>query len=83
MGKIHFKDDVKVATWKAIEEAHDCADVATDLLRIQNTIAYGTDEEATRLDLELWKKVPCNQCYAANCKFSAGTAVSVRGCGSR
>ena len=40
MGKIHFKDDVKVATWKAIEEAHDCADVATDLLRIQNTIVY-------------------------------------------
>ena len=58
MGKIHFKDDVKVATWKAIEEAHDCADVATDLLRIQNTIVYGTDEEAMRLDLELWKKYP-------------------------
>ena len=58
MGKIHFKDDVKVATWKAINEAHDCADVATDLLRIQNTIAYGTDEEAMRLDLELWKKYP-------------------------
>ena len=58
MGKIHFKDDVKVATWKAIEEAHDCADVATDLLRIQNTIVYETDEEAMRLDLELWKKYP-------------------------
>ena len=58
MGKIHFKDDVKVATWKAINEAHDCADVATDLLRIQNTIAYGTDEEAMHLDLELRRKYP-------------------------
>lgn len=58
MGKIHFKDDVKVATWKAIEEAHDCADVATDLLRIQRTIAIGTDEDALHLDLELRRKYP-------------------------
>ena len=58
MGKIHFKDEMEVATWKTIKETHDCVDVATDLLRIQNTIAYGTDEEAMRLDLELWEKYP-------------------------
>lgn len=58
MGKIHFKDDVKVATWKAINEAHDCADVANDLIRIQRIIAIGTDEDALHLDLELRRKYP-------------------------
>lgn len=58
MGKIHFKADMENATLKVIKDAHDCAEVANDLLRIQNTIAYGTDEEAMRLDLELWKKYP-------------------------
>lgn len=58
MGKIHFKTDMETATLKAIKEAHDCTEVATDLLRIQNTIAYGTDEEAMHLDLELRRKYP-------------------------
>lgn len=58
MGKIYFVGDLEATTLRVIEEAHDCADVATDLCRIQNTIAYGKDEEATRLDLELWKKYP-------------------------
>lgn len=58
MGKIHFKADMETATLKAIKEAHDCTEVANDLLRIQRIIANGTDEEAVHLDLELRRKYP-------------------------
>ena len=58
MGNIHFKADMETATLKAIKEAHDCTEVANDLLRIQRIIANGTDEEAMRLDLELRRKYP-------------------------
>lgn len=53
MGKIHFKADMKAAVLKIINESHDCAEIASDLFRIQRMIVYGTDEEAMHLDLEL------------------------------
>lgn len=58
MKTIHFKADMETATLKIINEAYDCAEAANDLLRIQNTIAYGTDEDAMCLDSELRRKYP-------------------------
>lgn len=58
MGKIHFKADMKAAVLKIINESHDCAEIASDLFRIQRMIVYGTDEEAMHLDLELRRKYP-------------------------
>ena len=58
MGKIYFKADMENATLKVIKEAHDCAEIANDLIRIQRIIAIGTDEDALHLDLELRQKYP-------------------------
>ena len=58
MGKIYFKADMENTTLNVIKEAHDCAEVANDLIRIQRTIAIGTDEDALHLDLELRRKYP-------------------------
>lgn len=58
MGKIYFKADMENTTLNVIKEAHDCAEVANDLIRIQRTIAIGTDEDALHFDLELRRKYP-------------------------
>lgn len=58
MGKIFFASDMEVSTLKAISEAPDCADIANDLFKIQETIMHGTDEEAGLLDCRLRQKYP-------------------------
>lgn len=58
MGKIYFAEGMEASTLKAINEAHDCADIANDLCRIQKTLTYGTDEEARQLDYEMRQKYP-------------------------
>lgn len=58
MGKIFFASDMEALTFKAISESHDCADLTNDLRIIQETIIYGTDEEAGLLDCRLRQKYP-------------------------
>lgn len=58
MGSIFFVADLEQSTLIAIKNAHDCADIANDLARIQSTIQYGTDGEARALDREMTQKYP-------------------------
>lgn len=59
MGKIFFASDMEALTFKVISESHDCADIANDLHMIQETITYGTDEDARLLDCRLRQKYTC------------------------
>lgn len=58
MGKIYFVEGLREKTLEIIHEAHDCAEVACDLRRIDDTLNFGTDAQAQQLDGELREKYP-------------------------
>lgn len=53
---IYFVQDLCNEVLGAIREFPDLKDAANDIKRIENTINYGTDEEAKQLDREMVKK---------------------------
>lgn len=58
MGKIYFVEGLQEKTLEIIHEAHDCAEIACDLRRIDDTLNFGTDAQAQQLDGELREKYP-------------------------
>ena len=58
MGTIHFVSGLESLTLKALKDAEDCADILKDLGRINDTITYGSEQDARALDYELQQKYP-------------------------
>lgn len=58
MGTIYFTAGLFENVLRIIQESHDCLDVVHDLEAIQNTLDYGSNLDAARLDDYLRKKYP-------------------------
>lgn len=58
MREIYFAEELFENVLQIIRESYDCVDVANDLENIQNTIRYGSDLEAARLDDYMRRKYP-------------------------
>ena len=58
MGTIHFVSGLESLTLKALKDAEDCADILKDLGRINDTITYGSEQDARALDHEMLQKYP-------------------------
>lgn len=58
MGKIYFIPELQKTVLQTLLETHEFTEAIKDINDINETIAYGTEDQARLLDIQLRKKYP-------------------------
>lgn len=58
MGKIYFIPELQKTVLQTLSEIHEFTEAIKDINDINETIAYGTEDQARLLDIQLRKKYP-------------------------